>query len=105
MSEKTVPRVRFEGFEDKWIEINIGDNSNIFAGGTPSTKVTSYWEPKEVPWLSSGEVHKKNIYTTDDSISLEGLNNSSARWIKPNSLLIALAGQGKTRGTVEVNKI
>jgi len=105
MSEKTVPRVRFEGFEDKWIEINIGDNSNIFAGGTPSTKVTSYWEPKEVPWLSSGEVHKKNIYTTDDSISLEGLNNSSARWIKPNSLLIALAGQGKTRGTVAVNKI
>lgn len=100
-----IPEVRFEGFDSEWEELNLGKNSIIFAGGTPSTKIASYWEPKEVPWLSSGEVHKKYIYNTDNKISIKGLNNSSASWIKPNSVLIALAGQGKTRGTVAVNKI
>ncbi len=38
-------------------------------------------------------------------ISREGLNHSSARMIRPNSVLIALAGQGKTRGTVAINRI
>ena len=75
------------------------------AGGTPSTSVSEYWEPKEVPWLSSGEVHKKYVTYTDDMISKLGLSNSSAKMIKENSILIALAGQGKTRGTVAINRI
>ncbi|QGS68303.1 hypothetical protein CV093_05980 [Oceanobacillus sp. 143] len=33
------------------------------------------------------------------------MGNSSARWIKEKSILIALAGQGKTRGTVAINEI
>ena len=79
--------------------------AEIVAGGTPSTKVSTYWEPKEIPWLSSGEVHKKYITFTDNMISQEGMNNSSAKMIKENSVLIALAGQGKTRGTVAINRI
>ena len=79
--------------------------AEIVAGGTPSTKISSYWEPKEVPWLSSGEVHKKYITFTDNMISQEGMDNSSAKMIKENSVLIALAGQGKTRGTVAINRI
>ena len=38
-------------------------------------------------------------------ISKEGFNNSSAKWIKQDSVLIALAGQGKTRGKVAINRI
>ena len=81
------------------------DISQITAGGTPSTKELTYWEPKEVPWLASGEVHKKYIYDTDEMISEEGLNNSSAKWVEEGSVLIALAGQGKTRGTVAITRI
>ena len=55
--------------------------------------------------MSSGEVNKRRLDGTDNMISEEGLNNSSARWIKENSILIALAGQGKTRGTVAINNI
>jgi type I restriction enzyme S subunit len=55
--------------------------------------------------MSSGEVNKGRIDETDNMISEEGLNNSSARWVKECSVLIALAGQGKTRGTVAVNNI
>ena len=88
-----------------WEQRKVSDVAEIIAGGTPSTKVESYWEPKEIPWLSSGEVHKKYITFTDDMISKEGMNNSSARMVKENSVLIALAGQGKTRGTVAINRI
>ena len=83
----------------------MGDISQITAGGTPSTKELTYWEPKEVPWLASGEVHKKYIYDTDEMISEEGLNNSSAKWVEEGSVLIALAGQGKTRGTAAITRI
>lgn len=100
-----VPKIRFGGFTDDWEQRKVFDVAEIIAGGTPKTSVLEYWNPKEVPWLSSGEVHKKYITYTDDKISKKGLDHSSAKIIKENSVLIALAGQGKTRGTVAINRI
>ena len=88
-----------------WKQRKVIDVAEIVAGGTPSITVSSYWNPKEIPWLSSGEVHKKYITYTDNMISKEGMNNSSAKMVPENSVLIALAGQGKTRGTVAINRI
>ena len=99
------PEIRFAGFTDDWEQRKVSDVAKIIAGGTPSTKENSYWEPKEIPWLSSGEVHKKYITFTDDMISQIGMNNSSAKMVAKDSVLIALAGQGKTRGTVAINRI
>ncbi|MDF2904630.1 MAG: hypothetical protein K0S25_2268, partial [Bacillus sp. (in: firmicutes)] len=88
-----------------WEQRKLGDYAEIITGGTPKTSIPEYWEPKKIPWMSSGEVNKGRIDETDNMISEEGLNNSSARWVKECSVLIALAGQGKTRGTVAVNNI
>ena len=99
------PKIRFKGFTDPWEQRKVSDVAEICTGGTPSTGIEKYWYPKEIPWLSSGEVHKKYITYTDNKISVEGMNNSSARMIPENSVLIALAGQGKTRGTVAINRI
>lgn len=90
---------------DAWELRKLGDYAEILTGGTPKTSVSEYWEPKKIPWMSSGEVNKRRLDGTDNMISEEGLNNSSARWVKKHSVLIALAGQGKTRGTVAVNNI
>ncbi|MBC1530946.1 restriction endonuclease subunit S [Listeria booriae] len=100
-----LPRVRFTGFEGEWEQRRLGDYAEILTGGTPKTSISEYWEPKKIPWMSSGEVNKRRLDGTDNMISEEGLNNSSARWVKAHSVLIALAGQGKTRGTVAVNNI
>lgn len=100
-----VPQIRFVGFSGEWKEILVSDIAEIIAGGTPSTSFDDYWTPKEIPWLSSGEVNKKIITYTDDMISKKGFSNCSAKWIKKNSVLIALAGQGKTRATVAINTI
>ena len=99
------PKIRFKGCTEDWEQRKVSDVAEIIAGGTPCTKEKSYWEPKEIPWLSSGEVHKKYITFTDDMISQTGMNNSSAKMVAKDSVLIALAGQGKTRGTVAINRI
>lgn len=88
-----------------WERKKLGDVAKITPGGTPSKNISNYWYPKEIPWLSSGEINKEIIFSTDDMISKEGFNNSSAKWIKQDSVLIALAGQGKTRGKVAINRI
>ena len=100
-----VPRIRFKGFTGDWEQRKIADVAEIITGGTPSTRIVEYWNPPEVPWLSSGEVHKKYITSTDTMISRKGYENSSATMVRENSVLIALAGQGKTRGTVAINRI
>ena len=106
-NSKHVPKRRFKEFEldDEWEQLKLGDHANILTGGTPNTSISSYWEPKEIPWMSSGEVNRKRLDKTDNMISNDGIRNSSARWVKKHSILIALAGQGKTRGMVAVNNI
>mgnify|MGYP000490968621 CR=1 FL=1 len=99
------PEIRFKGFTDAWEQRKLGDHSEIVAGGTPNTGHPEYWNPKEIPWMSSGEINNKVIYSTDNMISKIGFSNSSAKWVKEKSVLIALAGQGKTRGTVAISEI
>lgn len=96
---------QFTGASFTWERKKLGDVAKITPGGTPSKNISNYWYPKEIPWLSSGEINKEIIFSTDDMISKEGFNNSSAKWIKQDSVLIALAGQGKTRGKVAINRI
>ena len=55
--------------------------------------------------MRSGDIHQKRIYNVEGRISKLGLQNSSAILLQKISLLIALAGQGKPRGTVAVNKV
>ncbi len=85
--------------------IKIGEIAELTAGGTPSTAKKKYWENGTIPWLSSGEVHKKRVYQTDKLITDIGLNESSAKMMPKNTCLIALAGQGKTKGTVAISEI
>jgi len=63
------------------------------AGGTPDTNNISYWDG-EIPWLPSGMIHDNSLHEKDVKtfITFEGLNNSSAKWIKNDSVLVALTG-------------
>ena len=104
--EKLVPKLRFDFEHSDFEKYKLGELvENVVAGATPKTSVEEYWDGGNIPWLSSGEVHKKYVYFTDKFITSEGYNNSSTKLVPKNSVLIALAGQGKTRGTVAINKI
>lgn len=105
-NKKLVPKLRFDFENSNFKKYKLGDLvENVVAGATPKTSVKEYWDGGDIPWLSSGEVHKKFVYSTDKFITSEGYNNASTKLVPKNSVLIALAGQGKTRGTVAINKI
>ena len=82
----------------EWKQYSLGDIcENIFSGGTPSTKNTNYWNGS-IPWLSSGETRNNFINSTEKTITLDGVNNSSTKLAKKGDIVIASAGQGYTRG-------
>ncbi|HDV3038600.1 TPA: restriction endonuclease subunit S [Escherichia coli] len=99
MSEMSYLEKLLDGVEVEWK--SLGEiATKIYSGGTPDTKRIEYWENGTIPWMSSGEVNLKNIERTEKYITEAGLNNSSAKLVPRNSVVIALAGQGKTRGKV-----
>ncbi len=91
-------------FTSDWEVRSIGSLTDVFAGGTPSTQVDSYWGG-DIRWMNSGELNLRKVFEVENRITEEGLKNSSARLIPKNCVLIGLAGQGKTRGTVAINKV
>ncbi len=72
---------------------------NIFSGGTPSTTNEDFWNG-EFYWLSSGETKNAYIRETEKTITKLGVEKSSTRLAKVGDVVIASAGQGKTRGQV-----
>ncbi len=89
----------------EWEKIKIENLCSLMTGGTPSKSVESYWDKGDINWLASGDVNKEIIYEVEGKITQEGMNNSNTKMIPINSILIALNGQGKTRGTVAVLKV
>ena len=70
---------------------------SISSGGTPSTSTEKYWGGG-IPWLSSGETREKFIIETERTITQQGVEESSTRFARAGSTVIASAGQGNTRG-------
>ncbi len=87
---------------DEWEKVKLGDVCTFMTGGTPSSKVKSYYENGEIPWLVSGDIHKFEITDCEGRITEEGLKSSNAKYLPRDSVLIALNGQGKTRGKVAI---
>lgn len=84
-----------------WKMVEIGDICKLMTGGTPRSSAAEYYGG-EIKWLVSGDIHKEEIFDCDNRITEKGLKNSNAKILPLNSVLIALNGQGKTRGTVAI---
>lgn len=90
---------------NEWGISKIGSVSErIIPGATPSTSVKKYWDGN-IRWMSSGEIHNRFIYNTKSNITKEGYEVCSTMILPTHCVLIALAGQGKTRGCVAVNEV
>ncbi|MCP6399621.1 restriction endonuclease subunit S [Klebsiella pneumoniae] len=79
---------------DEWQEKNVLDIFTLVGGGTPKTSVAEYWTD-EIPWISGGDIsaaHQGYLYSTEKSISLAGLQNSSAKLLPKNSTIISARG-------------
>lgn len=86
-----------------WPKVKLGDVCiKIVSGGTPSTKHSEYYGGM-IPWLRTQEVDFKPIFSTELSISEAGLENSSAKWIPANTVVVAM--YGATAGRSAIAKI
>ena len=86
-----------------WAKVKLGTIcSRVISGGTPSTKRPEYYGGT-IPWLRTQEVDFKPIYSTELFITEDGLNNSSAKWIPENTVIVAM--YGATAGRSAITKI
>ena len=81
----------------EWIRCTIGAVGRVTNGSTPLRKEPKYWSGK-IPWISSGEVRNNIIESSNECISEEGYANSSVKLLPIGTVLIAMIGEGKTRG-------
>ncbi|MFE4950411.1 restriction endonuclease subunit S [Leifsonia sp. NPDC056665] len=83
---------------EHWSESTIGRIATVYAGGTPDRGNPTYWEGGTIPWLNSGSVNDWVITEPSELITPLALAGSSTRWVPPRSIVMALAGQGRTKG-------
>ena len=83
----------------------IKEFANCLPGATPKTSCSEYWENGTIPWMSSGEVNQGEVKFTEKKITKKGYDATSTKMVPANTVVIALAGQGKTRGSVAITRI
>lgn len=89
---------------EDWEVKRLSSFAKIQAGATPSTTIPEFWGG-DIRWMNSGELNFKKIHEVANRITEKGLKSSSTKVLPVNCVLIGLAGQGKTRGTVAINKV
>lgn len=86
-----------------WTKYKLGELcKRVCSGGTPKSTCEEYYGGK-IPWLNTKEVNFNRIYSTESTISQAGLDNSSAKWIEKNAVIVAM--YGNTAGKVALSKI
>jgi len=85
---------------ESWEVCKVGDVAKIQSGGTPMREVAENWSGGTIPWVKTGEINYCVIHDTEEKITPTGLANSAARLYPKGTLLMAMYGQGVTRGRV-----
>ena len=86
---------------DDWDVKKLGDIALVSSGGTPNRSNLSYWNGN-IPWITTSEIDFNTIISSNEFITELGLKNSSAKMYYQDTLLMAMYGQGKTRGKVGI---
>ncbi|MDB9536609.1 restriction endonuclease subunit S [Dolichospermum planctonicum CS-1226] len=95
---------KYSYLPETWISCTINSIGNVCNGSTPSRNVEEYWQGS-IPWVSSGEVVNNIIYETREKITELGYKNSSVKILPKGTVLLAMIGQGKTRGQTSILEI
>lgn len=86
---------------EDWKIVRLSEIANISSGGTPSRQNPTFWDG-DIPWITTTQIDFNYVNEASEFITKSGLENSSARMYKPGTLLMAMYGQGKTRGKVAI---
>ena len=78
--------------------VAVKDLTDVISGGTPSRDKPEYWAGGTIPWVKTTELQNNVIIDVDEYITEAGLAGSSAKLVPAGTVLVAMYGQGKTRG-------
>ena len=87
-----------------WFKVRLGEIFDVEVGATPSRRDPEYWNG-DINWISSGEVHFSSINQSKETITEKGLNNSSTNVHPIGTIMLAMIGEGKTRGQAAILNI
>jgi type I restriction enzyme S subunit len=87
-----------------WVWCRVEDIATVKVGSTPSRSESRYWGG-DIPWVSSGEVANNFVAGTKERITEKALKETSVFLYPINTVLIAMIGQGKTRGQTSILRI
>jgi type I restriction enzyme S subunit len=86
-------------------KFKLGVKAVTTSGSTPSRGQKDYWQPAEIPWIKTGEIDFVPITNAKEYISAKALKECSLKLLPENTVLIAMYGQGKTRGQSAILKV
>lgn len=87
--------------DPEWEMVELQEVCNVTSGGTPDRNINGYWNGT-IPYIKTGEIFFNRITKAEEFITEAGLKNSSTRLIAPGTILMAMYGQGVTRGRVAI---
>ncbi|WP_340278820.1 restriction endonuclease subunit S [Staphylococcus coagulans] len=97
VGESMRPELRFLEFDNDWEKDKLSNLGDFTSGGTPLKSNSEYWNG-DIPWITTGDIADLRKEKISNFITEKGLKESSAKLIKNKAIIIAMYGQGKTRG-------
>jgi type I restriction enzyme S subunit len=90
---------------EDWGVSALGEIASIGNGTTPSKKQKAYWRDGTIPWLPTSKVNDRIVQSADMYVTEKAIRETPLRVLPMNTLLIAMIGQGKTRGKTAILEI
>jgi type I restriction enzyme S subunit len=92
----------FSKLPNNWKWVKLGNIFQVFIGSTPTRNKSEYWENGNINWVSSGEVAFNKIFETKEKITQLGLSKTSTKVHPQGTVMLAMIGEGKTRGQAAI---
>lgn len=88
-----------------WELVNVGELAQVATGKTPKRTEIKYWESGHIPWLTSACTGHSIVDSAEQYITALAVKECTLKLFEPGTLLLAMYGEGKTRGQVAELKI
>lgn len=85
-----------------WPNVALGEIANVGTGATPKRGTPEYYDGGTIPWITSGAVNQGQIMQTEQYITEAAIKQTNCKVFPAGTLIVAMYGEGKTRGKVAV---
>ena len=90
---------------EDWKPTSIGEIAAVGTGATPKRGNQRFYENGTVPWVTSGAVNEAIVDHAEQMITKAALKETNCKVFPPGTLLVAMYGEGQTRGKVSILEI